>query len=227
MSFIEKIFKKPLVENFDFTPCSGPISEDNYNQKVDDGHCAYAGLTGCLNDGDRTSTYPQRRNNKCTNTVPGGGDYHVLQSGNYIGRPMFGACACPCTNSADCSGRATAVSGTKDRPRDEGGCRCTCIDGWEGDTCNQAKLCTRTDCSGNGEPRHHQQDQGCTPCICDQDSGWGGNDCSEYTCNSVRDCSSHGNPTNLGPVDNPSECTCSCNQNANLAMLSRATVMEQ
>ena len=104
MSFIEKIFKKPLVENFDFASCSGPVSEANYNPKVDAGQCAYAGRTGCQTDGGLV--FPQRQNT-CTNTVPGGENYHVLQSGNYIGRTMFGACACPCTNSADCNGRAT------------------------------------------------------------------------------------------------------------------------
>ena len=209
MSVIEKIFKKPLVENFDLTvPCSGPVTEDNYNEKVDAKHCAYGGIgtTFCLTEDPSVKALAQ--SGACGNTVPGGGTKYRLTSGNYAGQRMAGACACPCTLRYDCNGNpdnlqhgnAISVSGTRDRPRDEGGCRCVCRPGFGGEHCEL----TRAHCSNNGNP---QQDGSC-----ECDAGWEGDNCSTESrrpCTRA-DCNNHGTPTNLGPVADPNDCTCRC-----------------
>ncbi len=222
MSFIEKIFKKPLVENFDSNQQCDGSTIDEYNGHVDSGRCCYPGITTC-SDGTCATSVPDLVGAGQPGISPNGTrfyqqdvnrgrltetalDFARTYHPEWLGQRVKGVAKCPCTNEHDCGGHAREVSGSV------GNCTCTCEDEWTGANCGTPRLCTRTEhCSGHGQPAHTQQDQGCTPCRCDD--GWEGADCSTETrhrCTRA-DCSSHGDPNPaVQDVDNPSECVCQC-----------------
>ena len=139
----------------------------------------------------------------------------------YSGYPT---CSLLCTNSSDCSGRATAVSGTL-----ASGCSCTCATGYTGATCNSCAsgysgyptcslLCTNSsDCSGHADAVVGTLVSGC---VCTCSVGYIGTSCSacssQYqgypTCSPVpcrvdANCSSHATSVSGTSV---SGCACTC-----------------
>jgi len=222
MSVIEKIFKKPLVENFDSNQQCDGSTIDEYNGHVDSGRCCYPGITTCA-DGTCATSIPDLVGPGGQPGIRPGGARFYQQDVNrgrltqtaldfartyhpeWLNQIVWGAAKCKCTNEHDCHGHAREVSGTV------GNCTCTCEDAWTGADCGTPRPCTRTlHCHNNGEPAHATQDQGCTPCSCDP--GWEPPDCrtqTRYTCTRA-DCNHHGNPNPPVDVDSSDQCACAC-----------------